>query len=177
MLAPHRLWSAFCCLPITALLATAACGYHVVGSVQNLPGGIRSIGIPTFTNATREFKLEQQITAAVLREFTLRTRVPVNSSASGVDAVLNGEIRDINASPVTFGTDAFGSAFLVSVRMSVKLVRVKDGSVIWENPEFTFRARYVLNSKVTQFFSEENAAVERLAREFAASLASTILTR
>ncbi len=165
------------CLQVAVLLTTAACGYHVAGAVQNLPGGIRSVGIPTFTNSTREFKLEQQITAAVLKEFATRTRVPVNSSATGVDAVLKGEILDINSSPVTFGTDAFGSAFLVSVRMSVKLVRSKDGSVIWENPDYTFRARYVLNSKVTEFFSEENAAVERLAREFAASLASTILTR
>ncbi len=165
------------CLQVAVLLTTSACGYHVAGAVQNLPGGIRSIGIPTFTNSTREFRLEQQITAAVLKEFATRTRVPVNSSATGVDAVLKGEILDINSSPVTFGTDAFGSAFLVSVRMSVKLVRSRDGSVIWENPDYTFRARYVLNSKVTEFFSEENAAVERLAREFAASLASTILTR
>ncbi len=173
----HRFHAFRHCLLLSALLATAACGYHVAGAVRNLPGGIRSVGIPTFTNSTREFKLEQQMTAAVLKEFALRTRVPVNSSAAGVDAVLKGEILDINASPVTFGTDAFGSAFLVSVRMSVKFVRVKDGSVIWENPDFTFRARYVLNSKVSEFFSEENAAVERLAREFAASLASTILTR
>jgi len=167
-------------LPMLSLglcLAGVSCGYHVAGSVQNLPGGVHSIGIPTFKNDTRELKLEQRITGAVLKEFTLRTRVPVVSSSSGVDAVLQGEIRNLSSSPVTFGTDAFGSAFLVTVQMSVKLVRVRDGTVIFENPDFTFRGRYVLNSKVTEFFSEENAAVERLAREFAASLASTILTR
>jgi hypothetical protein len=158
-------------------LSCVSCGYHVAGSIQNLPGGVRSVGIPTFKNDTREFKLEQRITAAVLKEFTLRTRVPVSSSSNGVDAVLQGEIRNLSSSPVTFGTDAFGSAFLVTVQMSVKLVRVKDGTVIFENPDFTFRGQYVLNSKVTEFFSEENAAVDRLAREFAASLASTILTR
>jgi hypothetical protein len=164
-------------LSLTLCLACLSCGYHVAGSVQNLPEGVHSIGIPTFKNDTREFKLEQQITAAVLKEFTLRTRVPVVSRSNGVDAVLQGEIRSLTSNPVTFGTDAFGSAFLVTVQMSVKLVRVKDGMVLFENPDFTFHGRYVLNSKVTEFFSEENAAVERLAREFAASLASTILTR
>jgi hypothetical protein len=162
---------------LSLLLLLSSCGYRVVGSVQKLPAGLQSIGIPTFTNQTRQFRLEQRITAAVLKEFSLRTRIPVTSSASAVDAVLQGEIRNMSSSPVTFGTDAFGSAFLVTVQMAVKLVRVKDNSVVWENPEFTFRGRYVLNSKVTEFFSEENSAVDRLAREFAASLASTILNR
>jgi hypothetical protein len=56
-------------------------------------------------------------------------------------------------------------------------VRLSDHTVLWESPSFSFRSQYVLNSKVTQFFSEENAAVERLARDFAASLASSVLAR
>jgi hypothetical protein len=158
-------------------LFAAGCSYHVVGSARNLPAGVRSLGIPTFKNDTKEFKIEQRITSAVLREFALRTRVPVNSNSSGVDAVLQGEIRNLSASPVTFSTSAFASAFLVTVEASVKLVRVKDGAVLWENTGIAFRGQYVLSSQVTQFFSEENAAIERLAGDFAASLASTILSR
>jgi hypothetical protein len=164
-------------LLLVLLAAAAACGYRVVGSVQDLPGGVRSLGIPTFKNETREYKLEQRITAAVLKEFTLRTRVPVNSRSTGVDAVLLGEVKDLSSNPEAFGTDAFASAFLVTAHMSIKLVRLKDSKVIWENPDFTFHARYVLTTKVTEFFSEENAAIERLSGELAASLASTILTR
>jgi hypothetical protein len=159
------------------LLLFFGCGYHISGSKGNLPGGIKSLGIPAFRNLTREYKLEQQMTSAVLKEFTLRTRIPVNSQSAGVDAVLQGEIRTLSASPITFGSDAFASAFVVTVDMSVKLVRVRDNSVLFENPSFVFQERYVMNSKVTQFFSEENAAVDRLARDFAASLASAILTR
>jgi hypothetical protein len=159
------------------LLLLPACGYHIAGSARNLPGGIKSLAIPTFKNQTREFKIEQQFTAAVLKEFTLRTRVPVSSSESGAEAVLQGEILSLQASPVSFGSDAFATAFLVTVQIAVRLVRVKDGSIIWENPDFVYRGQYVLNSKVTEFFSEENAAVDRMASGFAASLASTILAR
>ncbi len=166
-----------CLAAIGSGLILSACGYHVVSSVRNLPGGVRSLGIPTFSNLTREYKLEQRITAALLKEFSLRTRVPVRSEATGVEAVLQGEIRGLSASPITFGTDAFASSFLVTVQIAVKLVRVRDGSVIWENPDFYYRGRYVLNQKVTEFFSEENAAVGRLANDFAASLASTVLNR
>ncbi len=155
----------------------AGCGYHVVGAAGNLPSGIQSLGIPAFKNQSREYKIEQQITAAVFREFSARAKVRVNSQSTDVDAVLEGEIRNLNATPITFGSDTFASAFLVTVDMSVKLVRLKDGAVLFDNPNFSFQERYVLNQKINQFFSEENSALDRLSRDFAASLASAILTR
>jgi hypothetical protein len=159
------------------IIGSTACGYRVSGSVKTLPEGIQSLGIPTFRNLTPQYRVEQQITAAVLKEFSTRTRVRVDSNSSGVEAVLIGEIRSINASPVTFGTDSFGSAFLITVSMAVKLVRTKDDVVLWENPDYLFRERYVINRKVVDFFSEEGPAIDRLSREFAASLASSILNR
>ncbi len=162
---------------IFSALVLAACGYHVTSATRKLPNGIQSLGIPVFQNLSREYKLEQRITAAVFKEFAARTRVPVNSQSTGVDAVLQGTIHNLSASPITYGTDTFASAFLVTVEMSVKLVRVKDGSVLFENSGFSFQERYVLNSKITQFFSEENPALDRLARDFAASLASAVLAR
>jgi hypothetical protein len=47
--------------------------------------------------------------------------------------------------------------------------------VLWQNDNFLYREPYVLNANVRDFFSEENPALERLARDFAASLASTVL--
>ena len=158
------------------LLVLAGCGYKVHSSVQNLPGGLQSLGIPTFSNLTHQYRVEQQITRAVLQEFSARTRISINSNSSGVDGVLTGEIRSFNSSPVIFGTDTFGSAFLVTVNMAVKLTRLRDGAVLWENPSYVYSERYVLNTKITDFFSEENPALERLARDFAAALASTLLS-
>jgi hypothetical protein len=161
----------------TSLAVLAACGYRVQSSVKALPHGIQSLGIPVFTNLSQQYRLEQRITGAVLKEFSTRTRVPVNPSPTGVDAVLQGEIRTVNSSPVTFGSDTFGSAFLVTVQMAVKLVRVADSAVLWENNNFLYRERYVLNRSVGDFFFEENPALDRLARDFASSLVSTILNQ
>jgi hypothetical protein len=162
-------------MAFTAGALCSACGYKVRSSVQGLPAGIQSLGVPTFRNMTPQYKLEQQISGAVIKEFTTRTRVPVKSGRSGVQAVLLGELNNISSSPVTFGTDSFASAFLVTVHMSVKLVRTSDSKVLWQNNDFLYRERYVLNSKLGDFFSEENPALDRLAREFASSLVSTIL--
>jgi hypothetical protein len=141
---------------------------------------MQSLGIPTFQNLTSQYKIEQIISGAVLNEFSERTRARVNSSRSGVEAVLLGEIRGVSAVPVTFGTQSagaqtFGSTFLVTVQISAKLVRTSDSSVIWRNDDFLYRERYVLNNDVRNFFSEENPALERLAKSFAASLAASIL--
>jgi len=161
------------------MLTFAACGYKVRSSVGKLPSEAQSLGVPTFRNVTTQFKIEQLISRAVLREFSTRTRATVNSSGSGVDLVLLGEIHNVSSIPVTFGTQTgsqtFGSAFLVTVQMNVKLMRLKDSSIVWQNDSFLFRERYVLNSNVRDFFSEENPALERLAKNFAASLASAIL--
>ena len=93
-----------------------------------------------------------------------------------------GEIRGISAVPVTFGTQSagsqtVGSAFLITVQMSAKLVRTSDSSVLWQNDDFLYSERYELNNNVRDFFSEENPALERLSKRFAAALAASILDR
>jgi hypothetical protein len=166
----------------TLALLLAGCGYRVRSSIGTLPSLAQSLGIPTFQNITTQYKIEQLITAAVLKEFSARSRAVVNSGGSGVDLVLKGEIRDISSAPVTFGAQSvgsqtFGSAYLISVQLSVKLMRLRDSAVIWQNDDFVFRERYVVNGDVREFFSEENPALERLAHNLAASLASSILNR
>lgn len=161
-------------------LLCCGCGYKIRGSAAKIPSGIESIGIPTFVNNTSQFKIEQLITAAVLEEFRIRTRAPVHSSKADVDSVLLGEIRDVNSVPVAFGTQkignrTFGSAFFVTVRVSVKWVRKKDSAVLWQNENFLHSERYIINSNVQDFFSEENPALQRLARDFAGRLVSSIL--
>lgn len=164
------------------LLVCASCGYRLHSSMGEMPQGLKSLGIPTFRNLTTQYKIEQILSSAVLREFSLRTRIPVNSSSSGVDSVLEGEIRNMSSTPVTFGTQTvgsqtFGSTFMITVQMNVKLRRLSDSSVLWKNENFVYREQYVLNANIKDFFAEENPALQRLARNFAASLASSILDR
>jgi hypothetical protein len=157
---------------------STGCGYRVQSSIKTLPAGLQSLGIPTLKNNTNQYRIEQQITAALLKEFSSRTRTPVNSKSSGVDAVLAGELLSVGFIPAAFGSQestTIGSAFLVSVQISVKLIRLKDSAILFENGNFVFRERYIINSSLSDFFSEENPALERLASDFASSLASTIL--
>ncbi|MBN2338394.1 MAG: hypothetical protein JXP48_07615 [Acidobacteria bacterium] len=164
------------------LVPVAGCGYRLAGSRGRLPGDARSLGIPTLSNLSHQHGIEQTLTAALLEEFTLRSGGRVDSRHTGVDAVLLGDILEVTSTPVTFGTEqagsrTFGTSFLVTVRSSVRLVRTGDNAVLWQNPDFVFRERYALNASVADFFSEENPALERLARSFAASIAGAVLER
>lgn len=164
-----------------AALLFPGCGYSVRSAVGRLPVGAESIGIPTFRNLTGEPGIEQVLTRALLREFAARTRGRVDSGGSNVDLMLLGEVRDVSAVPVTFGAQnsgelTFSSAFLITVRIGAKLVRRHDSVVVWENEDFVFRERYLLNSDVRDFFAGDNPAFERLARNFATALAGVVFS-
>ena len=169
------IWLAF-------FLICAGCGYKLRSSIGTLPFEMQSLGIPTFKNLSSTQGIEQLVTRALLKEFSLRTRSNISSSNSGVDAVIIGEIREVTSTPVIFGTQknssqTLGTAFMVTVQVSAKLVRLRDSAILWQNEDFVFRERYVLNANVKDFFSEENPAYERMAQNFAASLTGSILNR
>ena len=73
-------------------LLCCACGYKIRGAVAEFPAGIESIGIPTFVNSTSQYKIEQLVTAAVLDEFRIRTRAPVNSSRKNMTARIHQKL-------------------------------------------------------------------------------------
>ena len=54
----------FCLLPFALCLLTfLGCGYRVAGRGDRLPPGVKTIAVPVFTNSTRQFKIEQRVSA------------------------------------------------------------------------------------------------------------------
>ena len=52
------------------LLASAGCGYHTAGHNVTLPENVKTLAIPAFVNQSQTYRIEQTLTAAVVREFT-----------------------------------------------------------------------------------------------------------
>jgi len=85
---------------------TSSCAYRLAGKRLNNGVGM-TIAVPTFTNRTTTYRIEQRITNAVREEFIKRTRYTVVPEESG-DVVMAGEILSFIAVPVIFndqGTD------------------------------------------------------------------------
>ena len=153
-------------------LVLVSCGYRVA-SVNRL-NSFKTVAVLPLENETTTFKVEQYLTRALIQEFVESTGIEVVDTASKGDAVLRGVVHDITVSPVTFGRTAFGSTFLVTLRLGIELTDARNQQVLFRNNNYIFREQYVINVDVENFFTELNPALDRIARDFASSVVSTV---
>jgi Lipopolysaccharide-assembly len=157
-------------------LATMGCGYHTGGKAVRLPSDLHTLYVPTFINGTSIYRIEQTITADVIRELRSRTNYRVVTTNDGdADATLNGTVTAAIISPLTYDpTTGRISSGMVTVTMKASLVSSK-GKVLWENPNYLYREQYQVSRDAPSFFEEEEPALGRVANSFAQSLVSDIL--
>ena len=160
---------------LLALLVSAGCGYHTAGHTAQIPGNVQTIAIPAFKNETLTYRIEQMLTASVVREFTTRTRYRIVSDSADADATLHGTVLSTAASPLTYDTSTGRAAsVLVVVSMKVALVD-RNGKVLYQNPAYVFREQYELSQDLQSFFEEDSPAFRRLSQDFARTLVSNVL--
>jgi outer membrane lipopolysaccharide assembly protein LptE/RlpB len=160
----------FFCLP------TVGCGYHTAGKVTTIPENVRTIAVPAFVNQTHTFRIEQMLTAAVVREMVLRTRYHIiNQTDADADATLKGIVLSTSTTPMIYDSQTgHAASMLVVISMSVTL-KDKQGKVLYQNPAYLFREQYEISSDPNSFFEEDTPAYQRLSRDFAQTLVSNIL--
>lgn len=150
--------------------------YKPVGRGEALPKHIRTLAIPAFQNPSLRFKVEQRFTKAVADEAILRARsLKIVSTAEGADAVMLGTVKSFAWQPKLL--DDFGRARIFEVIITIGLT-VRDqtkNKVLYDNQNLVFRNEYEISGDPRTFFNEEGPAVERIARDFARSVLTTIL--
>lgn len=158
------------------LLLTAGCGYHTAGHTVQLPENVRTIAVPAFKNETSTYRIEQMLTASVVREFTTRTHYRIlNTPSEEADATLSGTVLSTTASPLAYDTSSGRAAsVLVVVSMKVTLAD-RNGKVLYQNPAYLFREQYEVSQDLQSFFEEDSPAFRRLSQDFARTLVSNIL--
>ena len=172
--AARRLALAFA-LELAALFLAAGCGYHTAGHAVNLPENVKTIAVPAFKNETLTYRIEQMLTASVVREFTTRTHYRMVSDGEDADATLRGTVLSTTASPLTYDT-ATGRAASILVVVSMKVTLTdRSGKVLYDNPSYLFREQYEVSQDLASFFEEDSPAFRRLSQDFARTLVSNIL--
>lgn len=164
-------------IALLALLLASACGYRLAGrSAPAFPQSLRTIAVPAFQNQTFQFKIEQKLTAAVMEEFLSRTSYRVQSETEGSDAVLEGMVTAIYSSPIVYDPSSGRTTeVLMNVSLRVRLVEITTGQVLYEANDLLFRESYEVSTDPNVYFGENQAALERLSRDVAATLVATIL--
>jgi outer membrane lipopolysaccharide assembly protein LptE/RlpB len=161
---------------LAILLGFAGCGYHTLGAATHLPPDVRTLSVPVFATRTEAYHTEVLMTNAVIREFAARTRMRITpDSGADADAVLHGTILTQTVSPLTYNTTTEqSSSYLITLVVSVTLTG-RDGKVLYENKNYTFRHQYQSTVNLPTFFDESPGAEERLSREFARALVADVL--
>lgn len=167
------------------LLAVAAggCGYSLAGRGSFLPADIKIIGVPQFVNRTQIFNLETQLTQKVRSEFIGRGRYQILPDATGVDALLTGEVSGVSVQPVSLTAQNIASRYVITMTARVELRDVKANTVLWENPGLVFRQEYDAPNAgavggvidPASFLGQDLNALDRMTNDFARSIVSAIL--
>lgn len=173
-------WGGAAAAVLAAALGSASCGYSLAGTGSFLPASIKTIGIPLFTNTTSSFDIGQIVTEQVRAEFIGRGRYRIVPEATGVDAVLTGQITSIVIRPVALTQEQQASRYVITVRASIELRDVLKDAVIWSNPSLSFQEEYEATTGTSAtdpaaFFGQEANAVQRVSSEFARAVVSAIL--
>lgn len=157
-------------------LLALGCGYHTAGHTAAIPQEVRTIAIPAFVNQTHTYKIEQMLTAAVVREMVTRTNYHVlDQAGDDADATLRGIVLSTYTTPLTYDSvSGRAASVLVVISMSVSL-QDKHGKILYENPSYLFREQYEVSRDPNAFFQEDTPAFQRLSHDFAQTLVSNIL--
>jgi outer membrane lipopolysaccharide assembly protein LptE/RlpB len=168
-------------LPVIALvtalaISSAGCGYSTAGKATHIPANVQTIFIPAFVNQTHTYKIEQIVTAQVVREFVSRTKFKiVSDSQAESDATLKGTVVSTSVVPLTYDSQSGrASSAMVTVSMKISLVD-KTGKTLFDNPNYTFREQYQVSRDIASFLDEESPALQRLSRDLARTLVADVL--
>jgi outer membrane lipopolysaccharide assembly protein LptE/RlpB len=163
------------CVFALAALALNGCGYHVAGRSDSLPATIHVIAVPALENKTTNYRIEQKLTAATVREFLAKTPYKVVSNPEAGDAVLRGKVVSVEAVPLLFDTKSGrATTMLVTVKCEVTLTDSSTQKALYHSDNFVFRNEYEISTDVASFFGEQDPALDRLAQDFAARLVAAV---
>ena len=160
---------------------TVGCGYALAGRGSFLPDYIERIGIPLFENETSVFEVEQLLTREVRQEFIGRGQYQVSPNDVGVDAVLDGAIRNVRIAPASFTADQQATRYVFTLTASIVFRDTSTDEVLWENRRLVFRDEYEVATgdgsveSASAFFGQRSNAVDRVAIDFAEAVVSAIL--
>ncbi|MGH9611714.1 MAG: LPS assembly lipoprotein LptE, partial [Bryobacteraceae bacterium] len=161
-----------------ATLTGAACGYHTAGHADLVPKTIQTVAVPAFTNLTTRYKLTDRLPEAISHELIAHSRFKVVNDPDEADAVIRGAVISYIAYPVIFSqnqrTGEGSTVVQFSVTMQVSFV-ARGGKVLYSRPSFQSKEEYEISADPKQFFEESDAALDRLSRDVARDVVSSIL--
>lgn len=143
---------------------------------NQLPARIHTVAVPAFQNYALRYKIEHRFTNAVIEEIIHRGRgLRVQGDREGADAVIEGSIKSYSFTGVLLDDKGRARIFEVTIAATVTVRDQTENRVLYDNQNYVFRGEYEFANDPRNFFNEEDPAVQRMARNFAESIVSTLI--
>lgn len=148
----------------------------MAGTASRIPPNIKTIAVPPFKNMSSTFRIEQQATSAVRREFLERTHYRIVANPRDADAVLQGTIKGVQTHAITFDINTGRATTLqVQVTVDVKLEDLHSHKLLFANSNYMYREEYQVSESPSALFEEDKPALDRLSRDLARTLVTDVL--
>jgi len=162
-------------LAVSLLFLSAFAECYKPVTKNKLPAHIHTVAVPAFQNYALRYKIEHRFTAAVIQELIHRGRgLRVQGDREGADAVIEGSIKSYSFTGVLLDDKGRARIFEVTISATVTVRDQTENKVLYDNQNFVFRGEYEFANDPRNFFNEEDPAVQRMARNFAESVVSTL---
>lgn len=163
----------------SVLILLFVCGFaecYKPVTKNQLPARIRTVAVPAFQNSALRYKIGTRFTEAVINELVHRGRgLRVQGDREGADAVIEGVIKSFTFSGVLLDDKGRARIFEVTIAAAVTVRDQTQNRVLYDNQNFVFRGEYEFANDPRNFFNEEDSAVQRISRNFAESIVSTLI--
>jgi len=150
-------------------LVISGCGYGFRNGQNNLPPDVHSIAVPVFANNTAEVRIETIFTDAVISQFT-RSQIVRIVPEGEADAVLRATLVGITLSDVSLTTAESSRQRRVTIYVNAKLVRVRDGKVLWKENKLRQNRTYLITGRNVADEGSKRMAITELAADLAETL-------
>jgi hypothetical protein len=140
-----------------------------------IPGHLRRISVPMFTNATAVPGLEHLVTAAVRRQLQRDGRVRLSADASST-ARLRGEIRRHKLQLLATNRDDFALEYRVEVEVRVLVDDLQQQQTVLDQT-LAVTAEYVVSPQLVPTDIARDRALQTMAHDAGERVASLLLDR
>ena len=113
-------------------LFAAGCGYHFAGGGRTFAPEVRTLGVATFANETREVGVEKRLALAIEREFSMRGPLKVVNDPTSADLVLKGTVREVQDRPTAFNREDEVLMYQTTFVLDLTLRKRSNGELVWE---------------------------------------------
>lgn len=115
---------------MAVVVAITGCGYQFAAGGRQFDAGIRTIGVKTFANQTREIGVEKKLAMAIEREFVIRGPLKV-ANIDESDLQLTGTVKAAEDRPVAFNRDDEVLIYQTVLSLDLELRKREGGAVVW----------------------------------------------